>query len=52
MTKADGLRIGLALNHIAMSVDNDTFHRIKGWLKEIETIAKEEVEKEVKDDRT
>ena len=44
MTKMDGLKIGLALNHIAMSVDNATFQRIKGWLKEIEDIAKENIE--------
>ncbi len=44
MTKMDGLKIGLALNHIAMSVDNATFQRIKDWLKEITDIVKENIE--------
>ena len=46
MTKQDGLKIGLALNHIAMSVDDATFQRIKGWLTDIEEIVKANIEED------
>lgn len=38
MDKNDNLQIGLALNHIAMSVDDETLETIKPWLNRIEEI--------------
>lgn len=38
MDKNDNLQIGLAINHIAMSVDDETLERIKPWLNRIEEI--------------
>ena len=46
MTKQDGLKIGLALNHIAMSVGDTTLKKIKPFLKQIEEICVKEVEKD------
>ena len=40
----DTLKIGLSLNHIAMSVDDDTLARIKPHLKEIERVVLEYIE--------
>lgn len=42
MTEINKLRIGLALNAIAMLSDEFTFDRIKGKLKEIEQIVADE----------
>ena len=38
MDRNDNLQIGLAINHIAMSVDDETLERIDPWLKRIEEI--------------
>ena len=38
MDKNDNLQIGLAINHIAMSVDDETLETIKPWLNRIEEI--------------
>lgn len=38
MDKIDNLQIGLALNHIAMSVDDETLETIEPWLNRIEEI--------------
>lgn len=38
MDKNDNLQIGLAINHIAMSVDDETLEIIKPWLNRIEEI--------------
>lgn len=40
----DTLKIGLSLNHIAMSVDDDTLARIKPHLNEIERVVLEYIE--------
>ena len=42
MTNENKLKIGLALNHIAMVVSMDTLVQIKPWLNKIETIVAEE----------
>ena len=49
MTKQDGLKIGLALNHIAMSVGDTTLKKIKPFLDTIEEICVKEVEKDEKE---
>ena len=36
MTNVEKLKIGLALQHIAMSVDDETLNRIKPYLNTIE----------------
>ena len=38
MDKNDNLQIGLAINHISMSVDDETLETIKPWLNRIEEI--------------
>lgn len=38
MDRKDNLQIGLALNHIAMSVDDETLEKIEPWLNRIEEI--------------
>ena len=41
-----GFRIGMCLHNIVLSVDEKTYHNIKYWLDEIESLAKELVEEE------
>ena len=41
MTREQQLKMGLALNHIGMSVDDDTYKRIKPYLDQIEQVALE-----------
>lgn len=36
MTKEKALKLGLALNHIGMLVDDETYARIKPYLDELE----------------
>lgn len=38
MDKKSNLKIGLALQHIAMSVDNETLAKIKPWLNQVEQV--------------
>ena len=42
MTKEDTLKIGLALQGIALSLDDRSLERVKDKLKEIETIVAKE----------
>ena len=41
MTREQQLKMGLALNHIGMSVDDETYRRIKPYLDQIEQVALE-----------
>ena len=45
MTKEQQLKMGLALNHIGMSVDDETYKRIKPYLDQIEQVALELTER-------
>ena len=44
MTKENKLKIALALNGIAVSLDNESFNKVKERLETIERIIKEEPE--------
>ena len=44
MNKDQMLRIGLAINHIAMSVDDETLKKIEPYLKQIEQVVLEDSE--------
>ena len=44
MNKDQMLRIGLAINHIAMSVDDETLKKIEPYLKQIEETVLEDKE--------
>ena len=43
MNKDRQLRIGLALNRVAMKLDDESFEKVKADLKEIETLILEEI---------
>lgn len=45
MTRDQRLKMGLALNHIGMSVDDETYKRIKPYLDQIEQVALELTER-------
>ncbi len=47
MDKIKGLRIGLAINHIAQMCDERTLKRVDPFLKEIEDICLSELDVEV-----
>ena len=44
MTKDEKFQIGMALNHIAMSLGDEDFQKVKGYLKDIEKIVAEQTE--------
>ena len=44
MTKDEKFQIGMALNHIAMSLGDEDFQKVKGYLKQIEKIVAEQTE--------
>lgn len=44
MTKEEKFQIGMALNKIAMSLSDEDFHKVKGYLKDIEKIVAEQTE--------
>lgn len=46
MKKEDKFQVGLALNKIALAVDNYSFNKIKGYLETIEDIIEKEPEEE------
>ena len=49
MTREQQLKMGLALNHIGMSVDDETYKRIKPYLDQIEQVALELTERSDED---
>lgn len=49
MTKSEGLRIGLALNHIAMILDTASYEKVQPYLNTIEQICLKNIEEEEKD---
>lgn len=51
MTKDQAFNIGLALNRIAMLVDDDTFRKIKPSLSEIEAIVSDISKENDEDDK-
>lgn len=44
MTREDKFKIGMAIHKIAMSVDNNTLHKIEPFLKEIENITSRQID--------
>lgn len=44
MTRDEKFQIGMALNHIAMSLSDEDFHKVKDYLKQIENIVAEQTE--------
>ena len=44
MTKDEKFQIGMTLNHIAMSLSDEDFQKVKGYLKDIEKIVAEQTE--------
>lgn len=50
MAKNAKLRVGLALNRIALMTDQENFNKIKASLKEIEQIVDEELEEKEEED--
>ena len=51
MTKEQVFKIGLDLNHIAVSLDETSYNRLKPYLEDIEKIVKEIYESEVDDNK-
>lgn len=45
MTKDEKFQIGMALNKIALSLSDEDFHKIKDYLKQIESIVAEQTER-------
>lgn len=45
MTKDEKFQIGMALNKIAMSLSEEDFQKVKGYLKDIEKIVAEQTER-------